>query len=561
MKNFLLFCFVLFAIVASAQTDYYVPVSGLSNSANGRAPQGSRPCTRSVWIITAAEMAASGLVSGDVINSLGFNYMTAQPTATTGTIVIYLENTTDTTNLKSTTWSTAITGMTTVSNSSVTIPATTGDFDIPFVGGTAFTYTGGALYLAFDYQNFTNPLAAADNVAYSNNSKSASVLSILAATTGTTAPTLMTAAYSSSSFRPETRLGKSVACSKPTYLNYTNQTLNSVDLTFNVTSGGTVDLEYGYENFVQGSGIASLTNVVSPVHLTGLTPSTVYQFYVRKNCGSGVYSAWKSSLPFNTVYEPTIPTYNTSFEEPKVPLLGWITGVVPPTTYDWQIGMFGSTAPQLVQDGSNIVYSVTPTTTVADTWLLSRGINLVAGTAVYITYYVANYVGGNPVSTNTSSYQLTVGTSQTPAAQTTVLMTETGLNSTAYVLKTITFTPPVTGPYYFGFHNNSPANPTGTHAIFVDNFTVSPQLAVPTFDTSPFDVYPNPVVNTISISNPNNETITGIAIFDINGRMIKQERFNRKFDLKINVSEMASGIYTMKIDSEKGQVTKKLVKN
>jgi hypothetical protein len=557
MKKFLLSCVVLFTIAASAQTDYYVPVSGLSNSANGRAPQGARPCTRSIWIITAAEMAASGLVSGDVINSLGFNYMTAQPTATTGTIAIYLQNTADATNLKSTTWSTAITGMTTVSNSSVTIPAITGNFDIPFVGGTTFTYTGGALYVAFDYQNFTNPLAAINNVAYCNSQTTASILTVMAATTGTTAPTALTA----SNFRPETRLGKPVACAKPTNLNYTNQTLNSVDLTFDVTGGGTVDLEYGYENFVQGSGIATITNAVSPVHITGLTPSTVYQFSVRKNCGSGVYSAWRSSLPFNTIYEPTVPTYNTSFEEPKVPLLGWITGVVPPTANDWLIGIFNPSAPQLVQDGNNVVYSVTPTASAADAWLLSRGVNLVAGTVTTITYYVANYVGGNPVSTNTTSYQLTVGTSQTSAAQTTVLATETGISSTTYALKTYTFMPAATGTYYFGFHNNSPANPTGTHAILVDNFTVSSQLAVPTFETATFDVYPNPVINSISISNPNNETITGVAIFDINGRMIKQERFNSKTDLKINVSEMASGIYTMKIDSEKGQVVKKMIKN
>jgi hypothetical protein len=554
MKKFLLSCIVLFAIAASAQTDYYTPLSGLSNSGKGRAPQGSRPCTRSVWIITAAEMAASGLISGDVINSLGFNFMTAQSTATTGTIAIYLQNTTDATNLKSTTWSTAITGMTTVSNSGVTIPATTGNFDIPFAGGTSFTYSGGALYVAFDYQNFSNPLAAIDNVAYCNSQTAASILTAIAATTSTTAPTALTA----SNFRPETRLGKPVACSKPTNLNFTNQTLNSVDLTFDVVAGGTVDLEYGYENFVQGSGIATITNAVSPVHITGLTPSTVYQFSVRKNCGSGVFSLWKSLL-FNTVYEPTSPTYTTSFEEPKLSLLGWKTGVNPPTTYDWQIGVFG--AGSLVQDGNAVVFSSTPTASAADTWLLSRGINLTAGTVATITYYVANYVGGTPISTNTTKYQLTVGTAQTAAAQTTVLGTETGISSTTYVLKTYTFTPSSTGTYYFGIHNNSPANTTGTHAILVDNFTITTQLATPTFESATFDIYPNPVTNTISISNPNNQTITGVTIFDINGRMIKKELFNIETDLKIKVSEIASGIYTMKIDSDKGQVVKKMIKN
>lgn len=555
MKKFLLSCFFLFSVIASAQTDYSTPISGLSTSANGRAPQGARPCNRSVWIITAAEMAASGLVSGDVINSLGFNYMTAQPTPTTGTILIYLQNTADATNLKSTTWATAITGMTTVSNSSVTIPATAGNFDIPFAGGTSFTYTGGALYVAFDYQNFSNPLAASNNVAYCNSITTASILTALATATATTAPTALT----SSAFRPETRLGKPVACAKPTNLNYTNSTLTSVDLTFDLNGGSAAELEYGYENFVQGSGIATITNAVSPVHITGLTPSTVYQFYVRKNCGNGVFSAWKNSSPLSTVFEPILPTYTTSFEEPKLSLIGWTTGIIPPTANDWQIGIFN--AGPLVQDGNATVYSLTPTATPADNWLLSRGVNLNAGSIATITYYIANYVGGTTVSTNTTSYQLTVGTAQTSAAQTVVLATETGISSSTYALKTYTFTPPTTGTYYFGFHNNSPANATGTHAVLVDNFTVSSVLANSTFESLSFDVYPNPGINSISISNPNNETITDVAIFDSNGRIIKHERFNSKTDLKLNVSEIASGIYTMKINSEKGQSIKKWIKN
>ena len=53
-------------------------------------------------------MAASGFSSGSVVNSLGFNYLVAHNAGITGTIVIYLQNTADATNTKSTTWATAV---------------------------------------------------------------------------------------------------------------------------------------------------------------------------------------------------------------------------------------------------------------------------------------------------------------------------------------------------------------------------------------------------------------------------------------------------------------------
>jgi len=172
-KITLLMLLVLSGLSLQAQSDIYtvLPNNG-GTSQNGRAPQGARPAGRSVWIITADEMAASGFTAGSVVNSIGFTYTAAQNITTTGTIVVYMQNTADVTNTKSTTWATAIAGMTTVNNSAVTIPNVVGSFDIPFTGGSTFTYTGGSLYIAFDYQNFSNPIATTANTGSCNNSSS-----------------------------------------------------------------------------------------------------------------------------------------------------------------------------------------------------------------------------------------------------------------------------------------------------------------------------------------------------------------------------------------------------
>ena len=63
----------------------------------------------------------------------------------------------------------------------------------------------------------------------------------------------------------------------------------SVTATLNSAS---YDIEYGLENFTQGSGttVIGLTN--SPYTITGLTAETSYDVYVRSSCASGSVSDW-----------------------------------------------------------------------------------------------------------------------------------------------------------------------------------------------------------------------------------------------------------------------------
>lgn len=99
----------------------------------------------------------------------------------------------------------------------------------------------------------------------------------------------------------------------------------------------------------------------------------------------------------------------------------------------------------------------------------SRGVNLVENQQATITYYVRNFVNG---STNTANYELRLGTAQNSASQTTTLFTETNISSVVCTLKTVNFTPTVTGAYYFGLLHNSTGNATGQHALLLDNFNV-----------------------------------------------------------------------------------------
>jgi Secretion system C-terminal sorting domain len=551
-KTTLLFYFLFLSITSAfAQTDFYTCIPGDGGtSGNARAPHGRFRYQRGVALIKATEMTASGIVSGDVINSIAFNYLIAQDVTTSGTMTLYLENTTDVTNTKALTWST--TGMTTVSNGAVTIPNTAGNAIFNFSGGSPFTYTGGGVYVAFDYQNATNPLPTTFATVECNSTGLAS--GFKGAQSDTAIPTTIAA----SNFRPVILLGKAVACARPRNIQEVVASKTTTSVTGTWTNVNNTSIEYGLYGFTPGTGTV-INGITSPYTLSGLAPSSVYDVYFRNNCGTvttPINSAVSDVEVFHTVFEPTNPTYATSFEQEQFPYIGWLTTT---GANAWFIN-FGGTGSPLVQSGLSSAVAITPTAAAANDRLFSRGINLTAGQPATITYYVRNYVNtAAPVSTNTASYQLTVGNAQTAAAQTTVVATETGLNNPTFVQKTFTYTPTTTGVHYFGFLHNSPANATGTHALIIDTFEVTQPLATDEFIASKLSVYPNPANDFITISNTAGAIINVVEITDLNGRVVSAHELNGT-EGQINTANLASGVYMLNITTDQGSATKKIVK-
>jgi hypothetical protein len=205
MKIFFTALVILFSLLRVQASTFFTAISGSSSSGASRAPQGSQRYERTVYLLTPAELRTAGFVQGKVLTGIGFSYFVAQTVATTGTFKVYLQNTADITYQKaSNNWTnTSSTGiidnMRLVHNASLTIPATTGNFDIPFTGGATFTYTGGGLYVAFEYQNATGSLAAM-NTAYCNTELPSGLRNAYSTTA------LDSDLTNTSDFRPLTRL-------------------------------------------------------------------------------------------------------------------------------------------------------------------------------------------------------------------------------------------------------------------------------------------------------------------------------------------------------------------
>ncbi|NOY49989.1 MAG: hypothetical protein GXO88_05440 [Chlorobi bacterium] len=84
----------------------------------------------------------------------------------------------------------------------------------------------------------------------------------------------------------------------------------------NQLSSPTWEVEYGPEGFAQGTG-TSVTGLTDTTYtITGLTVSTNYDWYVRKNCGGTptVYSSWTGLNTFTTTTVPFTLPVSEDFE-------------------------------------------------------------------------------------------------------------------------------------------------------------------------------------------------------------------------------------------------------
>jgi hypothetical protein len=86
---------------------------------------------------------------------------------------------------------------------------------------------------------------------------------------------------------------------------------------------------------------------------------------------------------------------------------------------------------------------------------------------------------------------------------------------------------------------------------------VSPQeTGIAGIERVSVEIYPNPVKDMLQIEN-GEQRINRIEIVDLSGKVIFQSNSLRN---QINVSDLSQGIYFVKLETEKGTVTKKFVK-
>jgi len=99
----------------------------------------------------------------------------------------------------------------------------------------------------------------------------------------------------------------------------------------------------------------------------------------------------------------------------------------------------------------------------------------------------------------------------------------------------------------------------GKYSDFTKNFPFNSVLGVTDITPSQFIIYPNPTSRELKIKN-GKLPIEEIRIFDIYGRKLQSHIFSMSKEITIDISELPSGIYFVKISTKAGEVARKVLK-
>ncbi|EMQ94742.1 hypothetical protein D778_00382 [Xanthomarina gelatinilytica] len=87
----------------------------------------------------------------------------------------------------------------------------------------------------------------------------------------------------------------------------------------------------------------------------------------------------------------------------------------------------------------------------------------------------------------------------------------------------------------------------GTCLLSVDDFSLENNISI----------FPNPVQNELNIQLHNSITVKQVNVYSITGQVVLKAQNARKLD----VSDLSPGVYLMKIETDRGDVTRKIIKN
>ena len=110
---------------------------------------------------------------------------------------------------------------------------------------------------------------------------------------------------------------------------------------------------------------------------------------------------------------------------------------------------------------------------------------------------------------------------------------------------------PNTAAIFFDF--NAPVITNRFETEFVED-----ALSVSEYDVNGFNMYPNPAKDILNIKL-NNITKANLSIYDIQGKLVLEHSISETQNLELNVSDLQSGMYFVKLNTATKEMVKKLI--
>lgn len=335
------------------------------------------------------------------------------------------------------------------------------------------------------------------------------------------------------------------SCAEPSLVTVSNITTSGATVSW--TAPATVPAS-GYDIYYSTSN-TSPTNTTTPNFtgvaattqvLNGLSSSSTYYVWVRSRCSSANQSIWSLVASFNTLCNATSVPYTLNFDNVTTPALPncssaenlgngnlWTTAAAPTDSPGFTT--------QVLAYGFN-------SSSAANTWFYTQGINLTAG-----TQYTISYTYGNNSTTYVEKLKVAYGTSQSSSAMTIPLADHSNINDKMAHTGSVGFTPTVSGTYYFGFNAYSAAD---QYNLYLDDISVTSSVLA-TSEVSAakntVKIYPNPFTEVLTISDVTK--VKSVLVTDIAGRLVKTIT-NPSSSLQLG--ELNSGLYLITLEMNDG---------
>jgi hypothetical protein len=111
------------------------------------------------------------------------------------------------------------------------------------------------------------------------------------------------------------------------------------------------------------------------------------------------------------------------------------------------------------------------------------------------------------------------------------------------------------------FVTNGGTNGSNSDIIGIDTFDITrPTANTQDFFAGNFTMQPNPVTDVFNITAKNGVSIETIQVLDINGRVVNQVNASNSEAIQVNVSNLNAGVYFVKVQSDLGVGTSKIIK-
>ena len=357
-------------------------------------------------------------------------------------------------------------------------------------------------------------------------------------------------------------------CAPPTALTASSVTATSASIAFTIPASGVTSYEvlYGPAGFSPGAGGTLVTATASPVALTGLTPATAYQVYVRSNCTAGGTSSYAPPVAFTTQCASsqviTAFPYNQNFDTlvpgQSLPCgFSVLDGNADGAT--WAVSATNSNS------GANSIRyrGLTLNNVAADDWFFTPPLTLLATSRYQVAFRYRGEGIANSPSSYTESLEVKSGTAATVAAQTNLLYTNAAITNTNYALANGTSVPVVAllpagaGTQYVGFHVKSLANQGN---LYIDDLTVTATAISATSEAMlrAVSVFPNPSatgVFDLEIHGANAKGQLDVLVTNTLGQRVYAGTARDNYTNRLDLSGLAPGIYFLHVRNGEERMT------